>query len=65
MKEFAKMINAENSDLFDVFNYITFDRKPITRGERIVRVRDKIFTSVDDKTKEFLKFVLHTYHKDG
>ncbi len=65
MRELAKLINAENSDLFDVFEYIAFDKKPLTRGERILKAKDRIFEDVDDETKEFLEFVLSAYHKDG
>ncbi|MCK5589284.1 MAG: restriction endonuclease subunit R, partial [Candidatus Pacebacteria bacterium] len=65
LKEFAKLINAENSDLFDVFEYISFDKKPLSRGERILQNKEKIFNEVDEQTREFLEFVLNSYYKDG
>jgi len=65
LRNYAKLIDAENSDLFDVFEYISFDKKPLTRGERILQARENIFEGLDDKTKEFLEFVLNSYHKDG
>lgn len=65
MKEFSKLISAENSDLFDVFEYIAFDKKPLTRGERILKTKDFIFEGSDVETRAFLEFVLNSYHKDG
>ena len=65
LREFAKLVHAENSDLFDVFEYIAFDKKPLTRGERILKIKNKVFEGVDEKTREFLEFVLNAYHKDG
>jgi len=65
LENLAKLVNAENSDLFDVFEYIAFDKKPMTRGERILQAKDEIFDGLDEETKEFLEFVLSAYHKDG
>jgi type I restriction enzyme R subunit len=65
LRNYAKLIDAENSDLFDVFEYIAFDKKPLTRGERILQAKEDIFKGLDDKTKEFLEFVLSSYHQDG
>ncbi len=65
LQEFAKLIGAEDSDLFDVFEYIKFDKKPITRGERILRNKDKIFEGLNEKEREFLEFILSAYYKSG
>ncbi len=65
LRNYAKLIDAENSDLFDVFEYIAFDKKPLTRGERILQTKEDICEDLDDKTKEFLEFVLNSYHEDG
>ena len=60
-----KMIDAEQSDLFDVLTYISFLVKPISRIERVEKAKDKIFESLDDKQKEFLDFVLLKYEEKG
>ena len=65
LKNYGRLIDAENSDLFDVLEFIAFDKKPLTRGERILQAEDEIFEGLNDKTKEFLEFVLNSYHKDG
>jgi len=60
-----KVINAENSDLFDVLEYISFAIKPITREERVALAQTKIFQDLDNKHKEFLEFVLSKYIESG
>lgn len=60
-----KMIDAENSDLFDVLSYVSFLTKPISRLERVERSRDRILDDLDEKQKEFLDFVLSKYEEKG
>lgn len=60
-----KMIDAEQSDLFDVLTYISFLTKPISRAERVEQSKDKIFSGLDEKQKEFLDFVLSKYEEKG
>ena len=60
-----KMINAENSDLFDVLEYISFAMKPITREKRVAQAQSRIFSGLDNKQKEFLEFVLSKYIETG
>ncbi len=60
-----KMINAEQSDLFDVLAYISFLTPPITRKQRVERTRTKIFEDLDTRQKEFLEFVLAKYEHSG
>lgn len=60
-----KLINAENSDLFDVLEYISFAIKPITREMRVAQAQAKIFQGLDNKQKEFLEFVLSKYIESG
>jgi len=60
-----KMINAENSDLFDVLAYVSFAIKPITRTERVKEARKKIFADLDENQKDFLEFVSSKYIQKG
>jgi len=60
-----KMINAENSDLFDVLEYISFAVKPITRESRVAGAQSKIFAMLNNRQKEFLEFVLSKYIETG
>lgn len=60
-----KLIDAENSDLFDVLEYVAYNVKPISREERVAKAQSRIFSSLDNKQKEFLEFVLSKYIETG
>ncbi|HEY4505821.1 MAG TPA: DEAD/DEAH box helicase family protein [Candidatus Paceibacterota bacterium] len=60
-----KMIDAEQSDLFDVLNYVSFLKPTISRVERVEQTKEKIFEGLDEKQKEFLDFVLAKYAEKG
>jgi type I restriction enzyme, R subunit len=65
LKILQQLINAENSDLFDVLEYISFAIKPISREERVAKAQKNIFKSLDNNQKEFLEFVLSKYIEVG
>ncbi len=65
LKTVQQLINAENSDLFDVLEYISFAIKPISREERVAKAQLNIFRSLDNNQKEFLEFVLSKYIETG
>lgn len=65
LKEAQKLIGAEKSDLFDVLEYISSAKKPITREERVAKSQHKIFEDLDINQKEFLDFVLTKYIESG
>jgi type I restriction enzyme, R subunit len=63
--EMQKIINAENSDLFDVLAYVAFANQPITRQERVEGHKGEIFASYNNKQQAFIDFVLLQYIKEG
>lgn len=65
LETLQKMIDAEQSDLFDVLTYISFLTQPITRVQRVENSKDKILEGLDEKQKEFLNFVLSKYEEKG
>jgi type I restriction enzyme R subunit len=65
LKILQKLVGAENSDLFDALEYVSFAIKPISREERVAKSQDNIFEDLDDKQKEFLEFVLSKYIESG
>jgi type I restriction enzyme R subunit len=65
LKTLRQLINAEDSDLFDVLEYISFTIKPISREERVAKAQLKIFKQLDPSQKEFLEFVLSKYIEVG
>ncbi len=65
LETLQKMIDAEQSDLFDVLAYISFLTQPITRKQRVEQARTKIFEGIEARQKEFLEFVLTKYEDRG
>ena len=60
-----EMIAAENSDLFDVLEYIGYSRKPISRADRVINAEQKIYAFLNQKQRAFIDFVLGNYIKAG
>ena len=65
LTEISRMIDAENSDLYDVLAYIAFAVAPISRKERVNIHKESIFNMYPDKQQEFLDFVLGQYINQG
>ncbi|KHK03913.1 EcoAI/FtnUII family type I restriction enzme subunit R [Desulfovibrio sp. TomC] len=61
LAEVSKMIDAEDSDLFDVLAYIAFTLAPMSRAERVESRKDHIFSKYSSKERQFLAFVLDHY----
>lgn len=61
LAEVSKMIDAENSDLFDVLAYIAFTLAPVSRAERVESRKDFIFLKYATKEQQFLAFLLDHY----
>lgn len=59
------MIDAEQSDLFDVLNYIAHTKAPLKRAERADTHRANILSRYDAKQRVFLDFVLSQYVAQG
>ena len=60
-----RMVNAANSDLLDVLEYIKFTTAPITRAERVKLAHSHIFGLLSEAQKQFLAFVLDKYVESG
>lgn len=59
------LINAENSDLLDVLEYISFLQPPITRELRVAKNQASIFAALNPEQKQFVEFVLTKYIETG
>lgn len=60
-----EMIEAENCDLFDVLEYISYARKPMTRSERVLLAQSNIYSFLNEKQRDFIAFILKNYEQDG
>ncbi len=65
LRELARIVNAEKSDIYDVLAYIGFNISPETRQERVDMRKGLILSNRKDKEKEFLEFVLGQYIEQG
>lgn len=65
MAEMQKVIDAENSDLFDVLAHVAYALAPLTRAERAANAKAEITTRFTTKQQVFLDFVLSHYVSVG
>jgi type I restriction enzyme R subunit len=65
LAEMSRLINAENSDVYDVLAYVAYARAPMSREERADTHRPIIFSKYEPKLQAFLDFVLSQYVKQG
>jgi type I restriction enzyme, R subunit len=65
MAEMQRVIDAENSDLFDVLAHVAYALAPLTRKERAAKAKIEITTHFNTKQQVFLNFVLSHYVRIG
>ena len=66
LKTLQQLVDAENSDLFDVLEYIfTGDTKPIPRRIRVEQSKQNILEDLTEPQKQFIQFVLDKYIQSG
>ena len=65
LAEMQKIIEAENSDLFDVLAYVAYAAEPVSRAERAAAARAATAAEFTDKQRAFVDFVLAQYVRQG
>ena len=65
LAEMQKIIDAENSDLFDVLAHVAYAVPPVTREVRAANAKVYINTQFSAKQQTFLDFVLQHYVSEG
>ncbi len=63
--EMKAIVDAKDSDVYDVLSFVAFAYPTITRVERVDTHKGKIFSRYDYKQQEFIDFVLRQYIKEG
>ncbi len=56
---------AKDSDVYDLLRFIAFDKEIISRHDRVQGTDLSFKDSLDDKSKDFVDFVLNQYEKNG
>ena len=65
LEKLQSLIEAEDSDLFDVLEYIVYLRPVKTRSERVVQAKDNILSLLNEEQREFVSYVLRNYQNEG
>ena len=65
LMEMQQIIDAQNSDLYDVLAYVAFALQPVPRSERAEHVKQSMDQQFTDRQRAFLDFVLAQYVKVG
>jgi type I restriction enzyme R subunit len=65
LNKLRELIDAEDSDLFDVLQYIAFSNPAITRKERVDLAEDNIYQFINKDQVDFIRFVLNNYIQEG
>lgn len=65
LAEMQRVIDAQNSDLYDVLTYVAFALEPMTRVARAEEARAEVRRRYTDRQQAFIDFVLGQYTKEG
>ncbi len=65
LAEMQRIIDAENSDLFDVLAHVAYALPPLTREARAAKAKVEISTHFNTKQQVFIDFVLSHYVSHG
>lgn len=60
-----ELINAENSDLFDVLEYIAYAVPTVSRAARVETSKGNIYNLLNQQQREFVSYVLRNYVNQG
>jgi type I restriction enzyme R subunit len=60
-----ELIDAQNSDLFDVLEFVKYSLKPVTREMRARKSRSIMETGIEANQLEFIDFLVAQYVESG
>jgi len=65
LEKLKELVDAEDSDVYDVLRYISYAKDTMTRHERASVIRNYYLEQLEDGERDFVSFVLDTYEKSG
>jgi len=65
LQALKELIDAEESDLYDVLRYIAYAKETMTRHERAGIVREYYLEQLNSDERDFVTFILDVYEQDG
>ncbi|NTX64920.1 DEAD/DEAH box helicase family protein [Myxococcus sp. CA051A] len=60
-----RVVSAENSDIYDVLAFVAFASPPVAREARAAQADKELQSSLSNKQRAFIAFVLEHYVKEG
>ena len=61
LEKLQELIEAKDSDLFDVLEYIAYAKSPISRAARVETNKENIYNMLNAAQQEFVEYVLRNY----
>ena len=61
LEKLQELIEAQDSDLFDVLEYIAYAKSPISRAARVETNKDNIYNLLNAAQRDFVEYVLRNY----
>lgn len=65
LQALKELIDAQDSDVYDVLRYIAYAKEAMTRHERSGIVREYYLDQLNDNERDFVDFILSVYERDG
>lgn len=65
LQSLKQLIDASDSDVYDVLRFVAYAKETMTRLERSGIVREFYFEQLDNNERDFVEFVLKTYETEG
>lgn len=65
LQALKELIDARDSDVYDVLRFVAYAKDTMTRAERAGLVRKYYLEQLNDNEQEFVKFILNVYERDG
>ena len=65
LQALKELVDAKDSDVYDVLRYIAYAKETMTRYERSRIVREYYLDQLDTNERDFVDFVLSVYERDG
>jgi type I restriction enzyme R subunit len=61
LEKLQELIEAQDSDLFDVLEYIAYAKSPVSRAARVETNKDNIYNLLNTAQRDFVEYVLRNY----
>ncbi len=65
LEKLQELIEAQDSDLFDVLEYIAYAKSPVSRAARVETNKDNIYNLLNANQRDFVEYVLRNYVEVG